>query len=137
MANTNVGLEARYFGPKAGELADLYAQFLSSPASVDAGWQSFFSNLEDDAKDLLTGIRGAAPAAPAGTTAAPLNEEANRRAILDSIRALMLIRAYRVRGHLEANLDPLGLKKVTPHPELDPRAYGFGDDDMDLSLIHI
>ncbi|MEH6632391.1 MAG: 2-oxoglutarate dehydrogenase E1 component [Halopseudomonas aestusnigri] len=135
MANTNVGLEARYFGPKAGELADLYAQFLSNPASVDAGWQSFFSNLEDDAKDLLTGIRGAAPALAASTTTAPLNEDENRRAILDSIRALMLIRAYRVRGHLEANLDPLGLKKITPHPELDPRAYGFGDGDMDRPIF--
>ena len=39
----------------------------------------------------------------------------------NSIRALMLIRVYRVRGHLEAKLDPLGLQKPKPHPELDPR----------------
>ncbi|KLN59977.1 2-oxoglutarate dehydrogenase [Kiloniella spongiae] len=137
MANTNVGHEARYFGPKAGELADLYAQFISRPDSVDAGWQSFFSNLEEDAKDLLAGIHGVStvPVAPAQASGVPLSDEENRRAILDSIRALMLIRAYRVRGHLEANLDPLGLKPINPHPELDPKAYGFSDADMDHPIF--
>src|SRR5690606_15826060 len=56
-------------------------------------------------------------------------------ATLDSIRALMLIRAYRVRGHLAANLDPLGLEERTPHPELDPEAYGFGPEDMDRPIF--
>ena len=53
-----------------------------------------------------------------------------RAATLDSIRALMLIRAYRVRGHLEADLDPLKLDKKEPHPELDPATYGFTDKDQ-------
>jgi 2-oxoglutarate dehydrogenase E1 component len=53
-----------------------------------------------------------------------------RAATLDSIRALMLIRAYRVRGHLEADLDPLKLDKKEPHPELDPSTYGFTDKDL-------
>ena len=48
--------------------------------------------------------------------------EATRRAVLDSIRALMLIRSYRVRGHLEAKLDPLGLVHPVPHPELFSQA---------------
>ena len=43
----------------------------------------------------------------------------------------MLIRAYRVRGHLEANLDPLRLSRREPHPELDPETYGFSEADMD------
>ena len=43
-----------------------------------------------------------------------------RQATLDSIRAMNLIRAYRVRGHLIANLDPLGLTRQTYHPDLDP-----------------
>src|SRR3546814_20136333 len=47
----------------------------------------------------------------------------------------MLIRAYRVRGHLEANLDPLGLKPVEPHPELDPKTYGFTEADMDRPIF--
>ena len=55
--------------------------------------------------------------------------------MLDSIRALMIIRAYRIRGHLIANLDPLGLTEHTPHPELDPKSYGFTDADMDRPIF--
>ena len=58
-----------------------------------------------------------------------------RQAVLDSIRALMIIRAYRIRGHLIANLDPLGLTEHTPHPELDPKSYGFTDADMDRPIF--
>ncbi len=47
---------------------------------------------------------------------------------------MMLIRAYRVRGHLEANLDPLDLKPRHKHSELDPRSYGFSDADMDREI---
>ncbi|WP_281708666.1 2-oxoglutarate dehydrogenase E1 component [Phaeobacter italicus] len=58
-----------------------------------------------------------------------------QRAVLDSIRALMLIRAYRIRGHLAANLDPLGMREDAQHPELDPRTYGFGESDMDRPIF--
>jgi 2-oxoglutarate dehydrogenase E1 component len=51
--------------------------------------------------------------------------------VLDSIRALMLIRSYRGRGHSRAQLDPLGLQKPSPHSELDPATYGFTAADMD------
>jgi 2-oxoglutarate dehydrogenase E1 component len=70
--------------------------------------------------------------APAEATVAP---DQIRRATLDSIRALMLIRAYRVRGHLEANLDPLGLMKPEAHPELDPKSYGFAESDLDRPIF--
>jgi 2-oxoglutarate dehydrogenase E1 component len=53
------------------------------------------------------------------------------KAVRDSIRALMLIRAYRVRGHFAATLDPLGLTERKPHPELQPETYGFGEGDLD------
>ena len=46
----------------------------------------------------------------------------------------MLIRAYRVRGHLEASLDPLELKPRERHPELDPKTYGFTDADMERPI---
>ncbi|MDG3040847.1 2-oxoglutarate dehydrogenase E1 component [Roseicyclus marinus] len=58
-----------------------------------------------------------------------------QRAVLDSIRALMLIRAYRIRGHLVANLDPLGMRDQTQHPELDPKSYGFTEADMDRPIF--
>ena len=72
----------------------------------------------------------AAPAAAAGVSAAQM-----RAATLDSIRALMLIRAYRVRGHLLADLDPLGLTPPAAHPELDPKSYGFNDADWDRPIF--
>ncbi|MEQ7873374.1 2-oxoglutarate dehydrogenase E1 component [Sphingomonas sp. ASV193] len=52
----------------------------------------------------------------------------------DSIRAMMLIRLYRVRGHLMAELDPLGLAHHEPVPELDPAFHGFTEGDMDRPI---
>jgi 2-oxoglutarate dehydrogenase E1 component len=53
----------------------------------------------------------------------------------DSVRALMLIRAYRMRGHFHAKLDPLGLEPPRDHEELDPRSYGFTDADLDRKIF--
>ncbi|MCL3881222.1 2-oxoglutarate dehydrogenase E1 component [Marivita sp. GX14005] len=64
-----------------------------------------------------------------------VTDDAIQRAVLDSIRALMLIRAYRIRGHLAADLDPLGMRDETPHPELDPKSYGFTEADMDRPIF--
>ncbi len=58
-----------------------------------------------------------------------------QRAVLDSIRALMIIRAHRIRGHLAADLDPLGLREETARPELDPKTYGFTDADLDRPIF--
>ncbi|MFP3943967.1 MAG: 2-oxoglutarate dehydrogenase E1 component [Alphaproteobacteria bacterium] len=58
-----------------------------------------------------------------------------RAATIDSVRALMMIRAYRIRGHLKANLDPLGLENGKSHPELMPETYGFTEADMDRPIF--
>ena len=68
-------------------------------------------------------------------TADPLLGGDIRQASLDSLRAIMLIRAYRIRGHLKARLDPLGLEPPTPHPELDPAHYGFTEEDWDRPIF--
>jgi 2-oxoglutarate dehydrogenase E1 component len=64
-----------------------------------------------------------------------LNDDQIKRAVLDSIRALMIIRAYRIRGHLIADLDPLGMRETIPHPELDAKSYGFTAADMDRPIF--
>jgi 2-oxoglutarate dehydrogenase E1 component len=56
------------------------------------------------------------------------------KATRESVRALMLIRAYRVNGHLIANVDPLQLTPPRSHPELDPATYGFLPSDMDRQI---
>jgi 2-oxoglutarate dehydrogenase E1 component len=72
----------------------------------------------------------AVPAALAGKTEAEI-----RDAALDTSRAFLLIRSYRIRGHLEADLDPLGLIKRELHRELDPATYGFGENDWDRPIL--
>ena len=143
-------------------VAELYERYLDDPHSVDHRWQDFFADLQDDAQDMISERRGASWApSDAGVldqgtletlseqmsagqhAASPAQQPVNaaqsgrqvREATLDSIRALMLIRAYRVRGHLKAKLDPLGLQECNEHPELDPEAYGFKQKDMERPIF--
>jgi 2-oxoglutarate dehydrogenase E1 component len=69
---------------------------------------------------------------PAAATA---TAEDVRKATMDSVRALMMIRAYRMRGHLAADLDPLKLAERPPQPELDPASYGFTEADLDRPIF--
>ncbi|KKL65404.1 hypothetical protein LCGC14_2155310, partial [marine sediment metagenome] len=101
------------------------------------------------ADDLTSALDGQWPATPAAESVdvarkirdkaaakgVELTASAVRTAVLDSIRALMLIRAYRIRGHLAADLDPLGLRSEGNHPELDPKSYGFTEQDMDRPIF--
>ena len=57
------------------------------------------------------------------------------QATRDSIHALMLIRAYRIRGHFHAKLDPLGLEPEKNEEELDPKSYGFAEADLDRRIF--
>ncbi|HEX9328344.1 MAG TPA: thiamine pyrophosphate-dependent enzyme, partial [Reyranella sp.] len=72
-------------------------------------------------------------AAPALIAGQP--EEAIRASALDTSRAFLLIRSYRIRGHLEADLDPLGLIKRELHRELDPATYGFAENDWERPIL--
>ncbi len=64
-----------------------------------------------------------------------VSETQLRQAVTNSLRALMIIRAYRIRGHLEADLDPLGLEEQLPHPELRYETYGFTEADLDRPIF--
>jgi 2-oxoglutarate dehydrogenase E1 component len=126
----------------AGFIAELYARFLENPDAVDESWRSVFSDIGDDLSAVLTEMRPPAWAKPkhlaiadSTSPAARVDGEGMRQAATDSIRALNLIRAYRVRGHLEADLDPLGLEKRGPYPELDYHSYGFSEADLDREIF--
>ena len=97
---------------------------------------------QDELTSALTGEWPADPKATAEKIRAraadanlPITDDQLKRAVLDSLRALMLIRAYRIRGHLAADLDPLGITPTGNHPELDPASYGFADADMDRPIF--
>jgi 2-oxoglutarate dehydrogenase E1 component len=129
-------------GANAGFIAELYTRFLEDPQAVDESWRRFFSDMNDDVSALLTELRGpswAKPAAPiignGAAAAKEIDQSTLRQATTDSVRALQLIRSYRVRGHLEADLDPLGLEKRGHHPELDYRSYGFTEADLDRQIF--
>jgi len=64
-----------------------------------------------------------------------ISESEIHQRVLDSIRALMVIRAYRIRGHRIANLDPLGLHHHIGHSELEPRSFGFSEMDLDRPIF--
>jgi 2-oxoglutarate dehydrogenase E1 component len=68
-------------------------------------------------------------------TGVEVSQAATQRATQDSIRALMMIRSYRVLGHLAADLDPLGLAERAVHKELKPETYGFTSADLDRPIF--
>jgi 2-oxoglutarate dehydrogenase E1 component len=150
MSEQSLASDTSSLGANAEAVAQLYRRFVESPDSVDAAWRGLFADLDQDAQGFMAGLAGLAVDGGAGNGATDgsvaavaqgvagdraLSAEDIRRATLDSIRALMLIRAYRVRGHLEAYLDPLGLAPKFTHPELDPLTYGFGEADRNRPIF--
>ena len=141
------------YGPNGPYIADLYDQYLADPSSVDDSWATLFADLRGDADAILEEVdgpgwgieakqarangkaNGKGAAKTNGASGASIDAVSVRAATLDSIRALMLIRAYRIRGHLYAELDPLGLHEIEYHPELDYKTYGFDESDLDREIF--
>ena len=92
-------------------------------AALDGDWREVEKAVGDKVK---------ARAQASGVELSPAHVQ---QATRDSVHALMLIRAYRARGHFHANLDPLGLEPQRPEADLDPRSYGFTDADMDRRIF--
>lgn len=147
-AHSDFDASSLLFGANAVFIEQLHAQYLRDPASVGDEWRAFFARFGDaqvqaqaswDAyPSAVIGVEGesaakAAPAKPgAPATVAP---GAAFQQTLDSTRAIMLIRAYRNRGHLIADLDPLRQEERSYHPELDPASYGFAEGDYDRPIF--
>jgi 2-oxoglutarate dehydrogenase E1 component len=151
------------YGANATFVEQLHARYQENPEAVDPEWRAFFEGLGDAPEDVLKEARGASwqrsdwppvangelvsaldanwPAAESQIKAKiaerkPSASEADiRAATLDSVRALMMIRAYRIRGHLDADIDPLQLRPKSQHPELQPESYGFGPADLDRPIF--
>jgi 2-oxoglutarate dehydrogenase E1 component len=150
------------YGGNAAFVEDLYARWAKDPNAVEPSWRAYFSSLREQTDavkrsadkpawtapepaparpDWLSALDGLWPAVEAklgaqiverAPAASPL---AVRAATLDSLRAIMMIRAYRMRGHLAANLDPLGLSEKQDASELDPASYGFAESDYDRPIF--
>jgi 2-oxoglutarate dehydrogenase E1 component len=164
-ANAAFARTSFLYGGNAAYVEQLHSRYEANPSSVDAEWRAFFESLKDERGDVLknasgpswkrnlphangeliaalTGdwsevekslgdkIKGKAQGKGAEISAAQVQQ-----ATRDSIRALMLIRAYRARGHFHAKLDPLGLQVEPNEAELDPASYGFAEADLDRKIF--
>jgi 2-oxoglutarate dehydrogenase E1 component len=150
------------YGGNSAFVEDLYARWGKDPSSVEPSWQAFFGSLheQNDAvkrsadkpawtprevaparTDWLSALDGMWPSVEAKLAVKIAEREvgaapdAVRAATLDSLRAIMMIRAYRMRGHLAANLDPLGISEKQDASELDPASYGFAESDFDRPIF--
>lgn len=141
----------------------LYARYSADANSVDPSWRQYFEGLERTATgpswarpnwpltttDNLTAAmdptqmtvepkQEAVPAKAAAAAAAPAPASTGgvdiKQAADDAIRAMTLIRTYRVRGHLAADLDPLGLTQRDLPADLTPEYYGFTGADLDRPI---
>ena len=156
-ANAAFALSSFLQGTNATYIDDIYARYEKDPADVQKnaegpswGRNNWPLTPQDELTSALDGnwaevekVVGAKLAAKAQAkgqvqgqargaevTAADLHQ-----ATRDSVRALMLIRAYRMRGHFHANLDPLGIEAPRDREELDPRSYGFAEGDFDRKIF--
>jgi len=153
------------YGGNATYIEELQRQFERDPSSVDSGWQKFFAELGEPRQhqssprpswddpswpihangELVSALDGnwsqveravgKKLAEKAAVSHLPISNEDIQRATRDSVRALMMIRAYRMRGHFHANLDPLELETRTDQEELHPSNYGFTEADYDRPIF--
>lgn len=157
MSSSAAALSSILTGFNAEYIANLYNEFLKNPSGVDASWRAFFDTLRDDEKAVLSELTGASWAAkefkkpnapfgvktadevvkgakPANKSDAPAAAAASPSALKDSIQAVLMVKAFRMYGHFAAQLDPLGLKHPSGHPELDPARYGLSDLNKSVYL---
>ena len=128
-------------------VAELYFKYTQNPKNIDESWKSFFSSLNEDELSIISDFGG--PEWKKRDTnviddisfdkvvrsSSSVDFNSFKTSTLDSIRALRLIRAYRINGHLIANLDPLNLHEKIYHPELDYKSYGFSENDLDREIF--
>src|SRR5882724_11338518 len=125
-------------GGNAGFIEDLYEKFLRDPASVDPAWAKYFGELKGTStreiahgeirERLLTRQERPPPATPGPSTAGDL-ASAKQGAVS------RLIQVYANRGHLIANLDPLGLQKRANPYVLELQYFGLSDADLETEFF--
>ena len=107
----------------------------AGPSWARSNWPRVGGEAEDDLTRALDPTAMLAAVKQAAKQAgAPMDARAAEEAASDSIRAMMLVRTYRVRGHLAANLDPLGLTKEDIPADLTPEYHGFSGPDLDRKV---
>ena len=148
--NNNIYKKTSFLAGNNSEfINEFYADYLSNSKSLPESWRKFFEGLSDEQKLIYNDLKGPSwspekknkkiilePKDNKEEEAAQnVNLETTQQSTKDSVRAIMLIRAYRIRGHLIASLDPLSLLVKKEHPELKPETYGFDKKDYKRKIF--
>ena len=139
-------------GNNSAFIEEYYLDYLNNPSKLPEGWKEFFDGLKENEEIVSKTLEGPSWAPKKKNKKDNLDleslfkeEQSKENNIINpsliedsaknSVRAIMLIRAYRIRGHLIANLDPLGLMSRDEHPELRPETYGFTKEDINKKIF--
>jgi 2-oxoglutarate dehydrogenase E1 component len=119
-------------GTSAVVLESMYEKWERDPKSVDASWARYFESFQ--APSLRRPVPRSSVSSSASASSSGASSGVSEAAMRDSIKLMQMIRAYRMCGHLEADLDPLGLQVRGKHPELDPNVYGFSSTAAETKM---
>ncbi len=133
-------LEQKYkstplFGGNASLVEGIYEQFLEDPESVSASWREYFKGIANGGGETPHGpireefLNKARHRARASALPVASGEMLDKQAAV-----LHLIERHRLIGHLQSDLDPLGLNPPQHLPDLQPAHYRLGEADMNTSF---
>ncbi|MGB2499431.1 MAG: 2-oxoglutarate dehydrogenase E1 component [Mariniblastus sp.] len=105
----------------------LFDDYQQDPSSLPPEWQTFFESFDPENSEIdFTSL----PVASNSSASSPDHNTTNSRSVAQlQDRVDQLIRGFRVRGHLEAKIDPLGRPRATNN-ELNPESYGLLPSDF-------
>ena len=121
-------------------IEEMYVRFIENDPELPDSWKKYFSDLNEDLNSVTKEITGPTwgpkkiSIDPKRNKKLEENLSGSEKEKVDSIKAIALIRAYRIRGHLIANLDPLGLMKRDYLYELHPNDHGFKSEDFNRKI---
>ena len=144
-------------GSNSSFIEELYLKYIKNPEDIPQSWRKFFDGLNEDQKIIQTEIQGPSWAPKKNnisksiykseisvedsyvekellTNGDLITKNGYEKEKEQSIKAITLIRAYRIRGHLIANLDPLGIMERKYLNELHPSDHGFNKEDYNKKI---
>ena len=133
----NLNLKKTSFLSKSNNsfIEQMYLRYIDKDPALPESWRLYFSDLNEDFSSVLKEIEG--PSWRKKQTKDNFKNEgikSSEQQKIDSIKAIALIRSYRIRGHLIANLDPLGMMKREYLHELHPSDHGFKKEDYERKI---
>ena len=119
-------------------IEEMYIKYIEKDPNLPESWREYFKDLNDDIESIIKEVEGPSWAQRKKVNLDKTTNELvgqNQSSITESIKAIALIRAYRIRGHLIANLDPLGMMERNYIHELHPEDHGFKKEDYDKKIF--